>query len=361
MSTYPEIEPYGSCDEVVDITSGLYLGALTSNPITAVIGTYYWNTSLNIFRVWDNGQWNDVNPTQFDGIVNGGNVTRNDTIQVRGDTSINWSIANPILLDREIGLETNTLYFKFGNGTSNWNDLSYQTVPSTRITGFENIDNTSDENKPVSTLQATADYLVLTSANNYTDSAINGLFRDMGSYTPASNSIGFFPNDADILKGYTYVCSAGAEYNSYRLYSGEQVRALVDNPGQIYSNWIITPKKSNLAIPYIISLFVPGTPVANQILMYHDLPVTITIPGDLSNSVAKCKTKPYSDIAFIIKKDGNAIGSINFTSNSFIGTFSFINPTLKTCSVGSVLEICNAAIPDALITDITISILGERS
>ena len=361
MSVYPVAEPYPTCDEVPVTTDALYLGNLQADPVTTVEGTFYWNDASNLFRIWSDNAWFSVTPEAFDGIVDGGTVTRTDTIKVRGDTAANWIISNTILLDREIGLETDTNYFKFGDGTSTWNDLEYPTIPSTRVIGIENVDNISDIDKPVSTLQAEADALVLSTANEYTDDAVIGLFKDMGSYTPESNSTGFFPNDVVILQGHTYICSANAAYNSYKLFSGEQVRALVDDPGQIYSNWIITPRKSNLAIPYIISLFIPGTPVANQILMYHDLPVAITIPGDLSNSVAKCKTKPYSDVDFIIKKDGNTIGLISFTVNSFIGTLTFTNPVLKTCSVGSVLEICNAAIPDALIADITISILGERN
>jgi hypothetical protein len=173
MSTYPVAEPYGACAEVVDSTFGLYLGALASNPVTTVNGTYYWNTALNIFRVWDDVQWNDVTPEQFDGIVNGGSVTRIDTIQVRGDTATNWTNANPVLLVREIGLETDTKYFKFGDGTTAWNSLTYPGLPKSRITGIENVDNTSDVNKPVSTLQVAADLNTLNTAKAYTDSELN--------------------------------------------------------------------------------------------------------------------------------------------------------------------------------------------
>lgn len=49
----------------------------------------------------------------------------NPKIQVRHDTSTNWATANPILLEGEIGYETNTGKVKIGNGTSNYNTLSY--------------------------------------------------------------------------------------------------------------------------------------------------------------------------------------------------------------------------------------------
>ncbi len=46
-------------------------------------------------------------------------------IQIRRDTSEKWSINNPILLDGEMGYETDTSYLKIGDGTTPWNSLSY--------------------------------------------------------------------------------------------------------------------------------------------------------------------------------------------------------------------------------------------
>jgi hypothetical protein len=46
-------------------------------------------------------------------------------IQIRRDTSTNWTTNNPILAQGELGLETNTNKLKVGNGTSAWNSLSY--------------------------------------------------------------------------------------------------------------------------------------------------------------------------------------------------------------------------------------------
>ncbi len=44
-------------------------------------------------------------------------------IQLRRDTATNWENANPTLLAGEIGIETDTLKFKIGNG-SNWNSIT---------------------------------------------------------------------------------------------------------------------------------------------------------------------------------------------------------------------------------------------
>jgi len=60
------------------------------------------------------------------------------SIQVRRDTSTNWTSTNPTLAAGEIGVETNTLKFKIGNGSTAWNSLAYAPAgnadTATRIT-----------------------------------------------------------------------------------------------------------------------------------------------------------------------------------------------------------------------------------
>jgi hypothetical protein len=46
-------------------------------------------------------------------------------IQLRRDTAASWTAANPVLRVGEIGIETDTLRCKVGNGTSTWSALSY--------------------------------------------------------------------------------------------------------------------------------------------------------------------------------------------------------------------------------------------
>jgi hypothetical protein len=46
-------------------------------------------------------------------------------IQLRNDTAANWTEADPVLAAGEFGLETDTDYFKIGNGTSSWTELAY--------------------------------------------------------------------------------------------------------------------------------------------------------------------------------------------------------------------------------------------
>lgn len=43
----------------------------------------------------------------------------------RTDTAANWTANNPVLLDGEIGIESDTGKFKFGNGVTSWTSLAY--------------------------------------------------------------------------------------------------------------------------------------------------------------------------------------------------------------------------------------------
>jgi hypothetical protein len=44
-------------------------------------------------------------------------------IQLRRDTATNWTTANPILAQGELGIETDTLKIKAGDGSSTWTQL----------------------------------------------------------------------------------------------------------------------------------------------------------------------------------------------------------------------------------------------
>ena len=46
-------------------------------------------------------------------------------LQLRNDTSANWTSVNPVLAKGEMGVETDTRKFKFGDGISTWTELQY--------------------------------------------------------------------------------------------------------------------------------------------------------------------------------------------------------------------------------------------
>ena len=47
------------------------------------------------------------------------------SIRLRRGTAAQWTQTNPVLAAGEVGIETNTRKFKFGNGTSPWTSLDY--------------------------------------------------------------------------------------------------------------------------------------------------------------------------------------------------------------------------------------------
>lgn len=61
-------------------------------------------------------------------------------IQQAHDTALMWHIKNPTLLTGEIGFESDTGYFKMGNGTTPWNDLEYSNVFAVSNGGIHTID-----------------------------------------------------------------------------------------------------------------------------------------------------------------------------------------------------------------------------
>jgi len=54
-------------------------------------------------------------------------------IQFRRDTAANWTSANPVLAQGELGLETDTARYKIGDGSTAWASLSYSSLPSNAI------------------------------------------------------------------------------------------------------------------------------------------------------------------------------------------------------------------------------------
>jgi hypothetical protein len=71
--------------------------------------------------------------------------------KLRRDTAANWTEANPILAEGEMGYETDTNKMKIGNGTKAWKDLSYFSSSSdTAATFFDGgLPNTTYTSGPV--------------------------------------------------------------------------------------------------------------------------------------------------------------------------------------------------------------------
>lgn len=79
-----------------------------------------------------------------------------DVIKLKGGTAAEWTAANPVLRARELGVETDTLNSKLGDGVTRWNVLPYASKAATATKDIANVDNTSDADKPLSIATAAA-------------------------------------------------------------------------------------------------------------------------------------------------------------------------------------------------------------
>jgi hypothetical protein len=68
-----------------------------------------------------------------------------DLIQLRGGTAAAWTAANPILAEREMGIETDTWLYKIGDGVTNWVSLAYTSL---RLVDEGTIINFADQSHP---------------------------------------------------------------------------------------------------------------------------------------------------------------------------------------------------------------------
>lgn len=86
-------------------------------------------------------------------------------IQIRRDDSAKWTINNPILLQGELGYETDTRYMKIGDGSTPWNLLSYWTGGLTGGGLIVKEDNVTVQN-PTNVLNFSPEFDVLPGPSN---------------------------------------------------------------------------------------------------------------------------------------------------------------------------------------------------
>ena len=120
-------------------------------------------------------------------------------IQIRRDTSSNWTSNNPILLQGEFGYELNTGYAKIGDGQTPWISLEY--FGGTGPTGPTGVTGSTGFGVPAG--GSSGQFLVKSSDTNYDTAWTASLVSDVppGS-SGATGSTGEIALDTDWL----YVC-----------------------------------------------------------------------------------------------------------------------------------------------------------
>jgi hypothetical protein len=119
-------------------------------------------------------------------------------IQLRRDTAANWTSSNPVLRAGEVGIETDTLKFKVGNGTSTWTQITgYANVtPSSLTSSLSEYIESGDLGQPSGPAQLTSGGDLLVPQNEIVmwSAETNTYTTTLAATQPTSNRIITFPN-----------------------------------------------------------------------------------------------------------------------------------------------------------------------
>lgn len=129
----------------------------------------------------------------------------NPKIQLRHDTSTNWQTQNPVLLEGEVAIETDSNKVKIGNGTDDYNTLPYIT-DQTKV----NLDYSNADYQPVNKAgdTMTGDLIILSDNGHFavkssfdsTTTTAPSEFVNLGTLAMCDtndNYTGYFQNSID--------------------------------------------------------------------------------------------------------------------------------------------------------------------
>ena len=180
-------------------------------------------------------------------------------IQVRRGLASEWTSANPVLAAGEMGVETNTNKFKFGNGTDTWTALSYAAADAPAIGEISQdaIDTalsmgaglTKTYNDGANTITISVDDAIIATVD-YVDTAVNALGNSLVDYIPVAdrgqingvaslNSSGKVPESELDLDGIALNIATSGSVSGDSISTAELVATDITSGGQIDANNVV--------------------------------------------------------------------------------------------------------------------------
>lgn len=222
-------------------------------------------------------------------------------IQLRRDTAANWTSSNPVLRAGELGIETDTLKFKIGNGSSTW----------TQITNYANVTTTGLSN-------SLSDYIL--AATKGTPGGPAALDSN-GDLLIPENSVILW-NDADYEYTTTLTATQPTADRTITLPNATGTVALAENvaalSGATFTGNISVPTQITFegatADAYETVIAVTD-PTLDRVIVFPDVTGNVVTTGDTG-------TVTNSMLAGSIANDklSNSAITINGTSTSLGGT-----------------------------------------
>lgn len=172
-----------------------------------------------------------------------------DMIQIRRDTAANWTTANPILAQGELGAEIDTSKIKIGNGSSTWSALSYLidagdyiTASSTNILTNKTIAFGSNTLTDVASIN-TAQTITGTKTFSGTSSALAMVLNDAAEVATvsATAATGTIPYDITTQSVLYYTSNASANWTvNFRASSGTSLNTALATGQSVTVAFLVT-------------------------------------------------------------------------------------------------------------------------
>ena len=147
-----------------------------------------------------------------------------DRFQFRRDTSARWTSINPILLEGEIGVETDTKLRKMGDGVNRWNNLDYLAAENI-VQEFGDSETATVSQKAVTAAIDEQKYKLYPSMGIFGMPAVD--YNHLSNYDSEGAFIGYIPNGnydcawVYIFEGSTTIKVEGATPSIIGYFSGK--------------------------------------------------------------------------------------------------------------------------------------------